>query len=178
MNNWSLNSCSFGQRVPPEAAHGNINCMSAQHPPANFPPPPAHGPPGYGEPVRAGTGSKAALFMILGLVVGLVAGGLITWQIFSGGGKTVSAEYDVEVLCNYTADLPTNSEKQDISPGEPNLWRLQATAALAIAAERADTSYDELGELGNQLFSAVNRVDLELKNESVNAIQEFCNARD
>lgn len=130
-----------------------LACMTAQNPPPGSVPPfrqtpeaPAGGPPGYGQPAPASSGNKTALLMILALVVGLLAGGLIAWPIFSSSDEEVAAGYDVRVL--------------------------------AAAADRADPTMDALDEAGRGLMSAVSRVDLELMDESLNDIQDVCNARD
>lgn len=135
-------------------------------------------PPGYGQQPRSQGGSRTALFTVIALVVGLGAGLLIGWPIFSAetGNEAGSAEYDVEVMCNYVAQTPDLAAEFETDGliDRPTLWRLQAIGILGSAAERADSSISGFEKAGMDLHAGISRMMPQDATAALEDLKDLC----
>lgn len=176
--------------------------MSYSMPPGDYPPagqpqpdaqpqqagvPPQHaGAPGQQpempqQPGQAasGSGGKALLFGGIGVVVGLLVG-VLAGSTLLGGNTGVGGEAgegaagDAAAACAYVTANVDGLDQESLALDEPLIWQLQAAGALAQAAAVGDAGYQALGEQGMELFGAMGRLDVQVAQSTLTAMDEIC----
>src|SRR5699024_8635784 len=109
----------------------------------------------------------------IGLVAGLAVG-VLAGSFFAESSSNLSADRDASTACQYVGGLTEDFDPEQIGLEDPTLWRLQAVATLAQAAPAADSSYQELGDQGEELMAAVVRVDEEKMESTLQAMDQIC----
>lgn len=107
----------------------------------------------------------ATLALLLGAGAGLLLGG--------GTSADVSADGDLRTACGYLEEIDTPIENEDISLDDPLLWQLTAVGSLAVSAGYGGQE-EALREAGEQLMSAVQRLDIDQMSEAMEEILAHC----
>lgn len=143
--------------------------------------------PGPAAPPKAGTHRTRVLIVIslaAALVAGLIGvaiGGLGGFALSSsgiGGAGSSRAEQSAAEGCATLArvddELPLTDESLNLS--EPLVFELMGAAGLFMATGRADDSFVEFADAGQDLISGTNTLDMETANESIEILTRECAA--
>ena len=123
-------------------------------------------PSGGGKPLLFG-----GIGVVVGLLVGVLAGSTLLGGSGSGGGD---AAEDAAIACDYASSLAEDFDPDALALDDPLIWQLQAAGGLAQAAATADPAYAMLGEQGLDLFEGASRLDTELLEETLQAMDTTC----
>lgn len=177
--------------------------MNASMPPGDYPPAgqPQHGvqpqqsgvppqqagappqqpgvPPQQPGQTAPGSSGKSLLFGGIGVVVGLLVGVLAGSTLLGGnagiGGEAgEGAAGDAAAACAYVTANVDGLDQESLGLDEPLIWQLQAAGALAQAAAVGDASYQALGEQGMELFGAMSRLDVQVAQSTLTAMDQIC----
>lgn len=139
--------------------------------------PPAADNPNMPPPSSPRQGKAWLIPGAIGALAGLVVGVLVGTFLLGGRGDLGTADGDADVVCGYVAYVGDEYVGDDpIDLEDPLLWQLQAIGPLAVAAGNADSRYQELGDLGSSLYSAINRVDTELLEQTLADMSDICSS--
>lgn len=113
--------------------------------------------------------------VVVGLLVGVLAGSvLLGGNAGIGGGAGEGAAGDAAAACAYVTANVDDLNEESLALDEPPIWQLQAAGTLAQAAAVADASYQALGEQGMELFGAMARLDVQVAQSALTAMDQIC----
>lgn len=135
--------------------------------------PPEAADPSAGRPARAATG--------LGVLVALVAGGIVGFVLGGGAGDdgtTSSDAPDLQALCIVIGTLDDDAldrlDAGDFSLDDPLLFRVSALPQLAQAAGQGAEAPEGLAEVATQFNEGVTRMQSEEIRTHVDELRTYC----
>lgn len=123
--------------------------------------------PSPGRPARAAVG--------LGILVALLAGGLVGFVL--GGGAT-SDDPDLQALCIMVGAVDDDAldrlEAGELSMDDPFRSRIGAIPPLARAASEADGAPEDLAEAATQVTQGATRLEFDELREGFETLRTYC----